>query len=126
MDNIDVSGFNNLATTTLSNLNANVDKLNYYSDEEYDKLSRVVYRNDGECVSQLTIKVTRGVGSCAGASSTFTDVIILDGTYSCENLKGTNDKNISFKKGAFYCEIGKGDACYGGGGGGGGNPPEEF
>jgi hypothetical protein len=126
LDDIDISGFSDLTTNTLSNLNANVDKLNYYSDEEYDKLSRVVYRNEGECVSQLTLMVTRAAGSCVSGSSTFEDVITIDGTYSCENLKGTNGKNISVKKGAFYCEVGPADACIGGGGGGGGVPPEEF
>ncbi len=126
LDNIDVSGFSNQSTTTLSNLNANVDKLNYYSDEEYDKLSRVVYRKDGNCVSQLTLTVTRAQGSCVSGASTFSDVITIDGTYSCDNLKGSNGENISFEKGAFYCEVGKADACIGGGGGGGGVPPEEF
>ncbi len=126
LDDIDISGFSNQSTTTLSNLNANVNKLNYYSDEEYDKLSRVVYRKDGNCVSQLTLTVTRAEGSCVSGASTFSDVITIDGTYSCDNLKGSNGENISFKKGAFYCEVGKADACIGGGGGGGGVPPEEF
>jgi len=126
LDDIDISGFSNTSTNTLSNLNANVNKLNYYSDEEYDKLSRVVYRKDGNCVSQLTLTVTRAQGSCVSGGSTFSDVITIDGTYSCENLKGTDGKNILMKKGAFYCEVGKADACIGGGGGGGGVPPEEF
>ncbi|MBN2693618.1 PKD domain-containing protein [bacterium] len=124
LDNIDISSFPSV--TTLSNVSANVANLNYYSDEDYDKTSRVTYRKDGDCTSTITIEVLAGEGSCSNGSSTFSDVIIIDGTYSCDNLKGTNDENISFKRGAFYCEVGKGDACIGGGGGGGGNPPEEF
>ncbi len=124
LDNIDISSFPSV--TTLSNVNANVEDFSYYSDEDYDKTSRVIYRKDGDCSSIITIEVLAGEGSCVNGGTTFSDVIIIDGTYSCDNLKGTNDKNISFKRGAFYCEVGKGDACIGGGGGGGGNPPEEF
>lgn len=115
LNDLDVSGFSDGTTSSLPNIKGNVEKLSYYTDEGRDSLTGLVYRKDGNCVTQVTIEVTRAEGSCSGAP-TYSDVIIIDGTYSCDKLTDTTDGNsFSVNEGAFYCEVGKADACYGGG-----------
>ena len=103
---------------------AELTALNYYTDGEGDAIQNHTYQKQAACqVSLFVTVIPEGSGTCADSPDTAYSVL-LDGTYSCPDLKAGNDYHMLIEQGAFYCEVAQVDACPpGGGGGGGGLPP---
>jgi len=127
MGTFDITPEQMTSSIRLENPGGTIESVSYMTDEGYDKLKRIVYRKVDDCDVDLVLEAfPLAEGACENNPKAAYSIII-DGTYSCPKLKGNTDgKFIEITTGAFYCEVGKVDACVGGGGGGGGGiPPEE-
>lgn len=90
------------------------------------KVDRVFSGTQG-CTTQLSVDLTAGPGVPCGPNGEGTQgsyAAIIDGTYSCPDVKDELGRAAQIDKGAFYCEVQVLDACVGGCCCGGGVQPK--